>query len=277
LVNPPTAQSLERYGQFYMKISILYLILIIWSGTNQAFSQKSSSASAGHKTQKSFNCPTIVDILPKSKLHFKANSIIIANSPIEVIMPFTDTCRLPGGQLVKFYSKFDIPRNQINSNNVKAIVDTSQIISLKYDTSHQLWAQSSDTASLVYAGHPLFIFNQSTTSNSIELQDDNLIAVQEALDSSNQWRPIQIWSWSWCGNSFENIVLKPKHFAIAKIPCYGGNYFTSLRVKIHAGHKIILSNVYRDWIDYNQFTLPDYFKSNDGGLGFNLTFLTDSQ
>jgi len=250
---------------------------MLWYNPNQAFPQKRNLTSVGDKTHKVFHCPKIVDILPKSKLHLKAKSILIANTPIEAIMPFTDTCRLSAGQVVRWYPKSDINRDRINSNNLKAIVDTSQTISLKYDTSGQLWTRSTDTTQLFYTGHPLFIFNLSTTSNETELQDENLIAVQEALDSSNQWRPIQIWFWSWCGNSFENIVLKPKHFAIAKIPCYDGNYFTSLRVKIHAGHKIILSEVYKDWIDYNQFILPDYFKSKDGGLGFNLTFLTDSQ
>ena len=109
---------------------------------------------------------------------------------------------------------------------------------------------------------PVFIHNPSKDTIYLDQQDGRVIMIQEAKDENGQWKPIEFWRYSWCGNSYGAVGLLPNTVAIVKIFKYEGDFETEIRLKLKNGNDIIYSDSFKGKINKSQFDLPSDIKEN---------------
>jgi hypothetical protein len=100
----------------------------------------------------------------------------------------------------------------------------------------------------------VWLINNSNKVVDIQLQDWSFIAVLEALTKKREWKPVQYWRFSNCGNSYQN-----KHFAPKTANSFiarginSGDYKTKLRYKLLGRDKFYYSNEFDGSINYCEF------------------------
>lgn len=109
---------------------------------------------------------------------------------------------------------------------------------------------------------PIIIYNPAKDTIYLDQQDGRVIMIQEAKDENGEWKPIEFWRYSWCGNSYGAERLLPKTLAIVKVFKYDGDFETEIRIKLKNGNKIIYSESYKGRINKSQFELPPDIKEN---------------
>lgn len=100
---------------------------------------------------------------------------------------------------------------------------------------------------------PVYIHNSSDSIQAIEKHDGRLVIIQEALTKNGEWKPIEYFEYSGCGNSYGSIGLDTNSFLLFGIPKYFGSFDTKLRVRLKTNGKIILSNEFEGSINPGQF------------------------
>jgi hypothetical protein len=105
------------------------------------------------------------------------------------------------------------------------------------------------------------LINRTEKTLAFSACDSSLYIVQEALDSQGQWKPLQRFPDTFCGNSFHRVFLEPNEywefFAIQR----SGRLNTKLRLRLEpggeegiaAGGGMLYSNEYEGSIDPSQF------------------------
>lgn len=101
-------------------------------------------------------------------------------------------------------------------------------------------------------GFPVYIFNPTKSSVKLEEQSGRVMMIQEALDSNGQWKPIEYWQFSDCGNSYGGVALRPDYYLMTKIVKYKGTYETLLRLKLINHDEIIYSKPFKGSINLSQ-------------------------
>lgn len=119
-------------------------------------------------------------------------------------------------------------------------------------------------------GHALiWLVNNSAAPVVLGTQDGSVFCVLQALDRNQQWRPVQYWQYSGCGNSYIARYLRPEeHLSLlAKIPCQG-DFKTKLRYKLAGIKRFYYSNEFEGRIGYSEFSEPPgrYGRSATGQL-----------
>lgn len=122
------------------------------------------------------------------------------------------------------------------------------IDSVNFAVRRELWM----TNKTLVRGFPVYIYNPTKNPLRIEEQDGRIMMIQEALDSNGQWRPIEAWQFSDCGNSYGGVVLRPDYYIMIKIVKYKGSYETLLRLKMINKDEIIYSKPFRGSINLSQ-------------------------
>ncbi|MCB9195074.1 MAG: hypothetical protein H6600_09450 [Flavobacteriales bacterium] len=103
-----------------------------------------------------------------------------------------------------------------------------------------------------------YLANTTDTLFKATRQDGSLIMIQEAQNEKGEWKPIEYWVPSGCGNSyFDPLELKPNHFAKVAIVKYSGSFKTQLRLKLRYSRKckVLYSEPFRGSIEPSQFEL----------------------
>lgn len=252
-------------GRYFMKSILLYIIsfLIICLRLN--------SQTLNFSNTETFKPPIIIDILPQTKELKRCSTISISYPKVIAVKPFDDTCSL----LNYYYTPYDttfLRSLEDRGDGLQFIVDTSQKVTIKFDKLREYYV-GNDTTQIYYQGYPCFVYNETSSVKWLETQDDRIIVIQEARDSNYHWRPIQIWEWSWCGNSFIKAPIKPHHYLLFKTPIFKGNFYTDTRLKLYSRDAVYYSNTYRSWINYNQFNLPKKLTGKNGNPIRNFGFL----
>ncbi|AZQ60795.1 hypothetical protein EI427_00780 [Flammeovirga pectinis] len=111
----------------------------------------------------------------------------------------------------------------------------------------------------IVKGYRVWVANLTDSLLHIELQDGESMAIQEAQDENGNWRPIEYWVNSWCGNSYYFYTMIPNQYAYFNIPVYKGDFKTKLRLKIKNSDTILYSPPFSGSIDLNQFKEPEKF------------------
>jgi len=132
----------------------------------------------------------------------------------------------------------------INTDGLQVRTDYKSSIAFKFD--------KNNNTNLYY---PVFIVNETNNLKTIIGQDDLVFAIQEALDSSGYWRPIEKRCISFCGNGYWALNLNPKEYAMFLTHKYQGEFKTLLRVRIKIGNNIYVSQPFKGSINPNQFFL----------------------
>jgi hypothetical protein len=105
--------------------------------------------------------------------------------------------------------------------------------------------------------YSIYIFNKSTDSLKISSQDWHLYLIQEAKNQNGEWKPIEYWQYSWCGNSYLSEQLEPNGILKTESKIYKGNFETQIRFKLLNDDKIYYSSPIVGFVNLSQFIIPN--------------------
>ena len=133
---------------------------------------------------------------------------------------------------------------------------------------------------------PAFIVNNTNETKVINIKDNRLFGIQEAIDSSlnyplsnqNIWFAISMFSPPMCGSGYWSIKIHPKEYAITLLPVYEGGIKTLIRTKIKINNSIFTSTPYEGFIEKNQFITKDslLLKMDKPRIGCRKNYFFDS-
>ena len=121
---------------------------------------------------------------------------------------------------------------------------------------------------LTFKGYPVYIVNHTKKNIRIEEQDGRLMMIQEAKDKLGNWRPIEVWRFSDCGNSYGGVLLKPNNYLMTKIITYKGNFETELRLKLLNDTITFYSKPFKGSINLSQMDTTLIDKENRRYMNF---------
>ncbi|KIC63649.1 hypothetical protein [Chryseobacterium taiwanense] len=110
-----------------------------------------------------------------------------------------------------------------------------------------------------------YIINNNNFPFDFALQDGSLFIIQEAQNHDKEWVPIEHWSYSSCGNSYDrSLILPPKTYATFPVKISKGNYKTKIRLKMKdlRSKHIYYSQAFEGIIDDSKFK-PQNWKKSD--------------
>lgn len=112
-----------------------------------------------------------------------------------------------------------------------------------------------------------WLLNNSADTVTLATQDASLVCILQAQDTRKQWRPVQLWRFSGCGNSNVAKYLLPKeHLSfLAKIPRHG-NFKTTLRYKLAGAKQFYYSNEFAGYVNYGEFNENLAFHTDASGV-----------
>ncbi|MCZ4409138.1 hypothetical protein O3Q51_09975 [Cryomorphaceae bacterium 1068] len=221
-----------------------------------------------------FKIPFIKGITDTTTLCLSPEYMLNAWYRVERMDSIADTLDLSGPSKhdVKLSFQFfmpteiaDLPRS---NHGLQVIVDTINELSM---TKKPIWASylfyrffddsvqvlQDDTLIQHVKSFPIYVANVSEDAYAqVTLQDKSLILIVEAKDTNGDWKPIEYWSNSWCGNSYFEQLLPPKHMMISRgIKC-SGDFHTRCRLKLTTQRDSVYSNEFSMSINETQFTNP---------------------
>ncbi len=209
-----------------------------------------------------------------SEMFFPADTLRTAfemqdsENRIGYVGPFSKTLSLDENS-VRLNSYFgfhpQVKRFNLGSAEPDMWVDTKQEIVLKnYDVNLLPPPENGERVYLPenFRAFPAFIRNTTADTLFLDNEDGRLTMIREARDASGEWKPIEYWNHSLCGNSFGQCIIPPGNLAVIKIPHYGGNYKTKMRLKCQAGGKVYYSQTFVGRMNKAQFEVPDRFKEH---------------
>ncbi|MGV8993484.1 MAG: hypothetical protein ACOH1O_05230 [Flavobacterium sp.] len=103
----------------------------------------------------------------------------------------------------------------------------------------------------------LYLKNNLKDSLNLSKQDWRLYLIQEAKDENGKWKPIEYWSYSWCGNSYLSEKIESGKIIKTDTEKYNGTFETVVRFKFLIDNKIFYSNNLKCKIDLTQFQIPE--------------------
>ena len=83
------------------------------------------------------------------------------------------------------------------------------------------------------AGFTTYVYNTTGDTVEIDVQDNQLYVVMQALNRQGQWQDIEYMLSSSCGNSYYDIRLNPDEYWTLSIPRYEGDLPVTLRLAFH--------------------------------------------
>lgn len=117
------------------------------------------------------------------------------------------------------------------------------------------------------------IINGSKIDANFTLQDGSLFIIQEAQNKNGEWTPIEHWTYSTCGNSYDNeLILSPKTYASFPFKLQKGDFKTKIRFKMKdlRTKKIYYSESFDGQIDPAKFKDSEW-KKPDRGHFYNVS------
>jgi hypothetical protein len=115
----------------------------------------------------------------------------------------------------------------------------------------QLLIKSND-----YSKIKIYLINKSDSIIKYTSQDGYIPMIREAMDENGNWKPIEYWERSFCGNSYHEASFMPGKCYIMSTDLYGGDFKTKIRFKMRLGQYFLYSNSYDGRINKNQFIVP---------------------
>jgi hypothetical protein len=139
-------------------------------------------------------------------------------------------------------------RDSISTDGLQLVMDYSTTISLK------------DHPSRIGAKYPVFLVNETTKPKVLWGKESRVYAIQEAVDSSGRWRPIEGKPYNGDGYGQWGEVIRPGQFVAFGMTKYAGDYKTRIRVRLVNDEAIYVSQPVRGAINYAQFRMkPDTY------------------
>ena len=101
--------------------------------------------------------------------------------------------------------------------------------------------------------YPVYVFNESSRAEFLSGKDTHVFAIQEALDVSGWWRPIEGRSFDFCGNGRWALCVRPNEFVLFSMRRYTGGFKTKLRIRLVNGSATYVSEPFEGEINFKQF------------------------
>lgn len=99
-----------------------------------------------------------------------------------------------------------------------------------------------------------YLINNTDSTVKLTRQDGSLIMIQEALDEEGEWKPIEHWVPSRCGNSyFHPLYIDSGEYVIIPIRKYKGSFKTKIRLKFVYKREVHFSDSFDASINKSQF------------------------
>lgn len=183
---------------------------------------------------------------PDSLRLFEARNISISYAFIQGMYSFTDTINFSknaNGPLLHplFNEEKWLPLDSLSNSGLELYPD--------YHTGVYLPSRKGTHY------YPVYLVNNSQRANTLHGEDAYIFGIQEALDSNQGWYPIEAQAFWGC--SHWNAQFPSQTFALLLFPKYKGDFKTKLRVRVHNGEQVYVSQPFDGWIDYRQFDLSD--------------------
>jgi hypothetical protein len=121
--------------------------------------------------------------------------------------------------------KSDKITNSIDVSNNKFVFEIKT-----NDTVH--FKRRSQSPYQEYLGFKLYIANNSKDTFLFDAYDGRIDMTMQAMDKSGEWRDINAYQPSRCGNSLHVMVLDPKQYWQFDLPLFKGSFKTKLRLKL---------------------------------------------
>jgi len=129
-----------------------------------------------------------------------------------------------------------------------------EIDEVKTDSVFEIWKKRPRNYVNAY---PVFIRNTSKDTIHIDNQDGALFLIQEAKNKIGEWKPIEYWIFSTCGNSYAYTSLGPNDILVLKKVSYKGSFETEMRLKLRTNNKLVYSKPFKGSINEEQFDLEN--------------------
>jgi hypothetical protein len=147
---------------------------------------------------------------------------------------------------------------ETNKNQIdRDFVSTSEVkekINGQSNTENKINLILEETNDSLYS---IYVFNKTTDSLKISSQDWHLFLIQEAKNQNGEWKPIEYWKYSWCGNSYLSDKLEPNGILKTESKVYNGNFETQIRFKLLNDNKVYYSNSMVGFVNLSQFEIPN--------------------
>ncbi|MCB0396992.1 MAG: hypothetical protein KDD36_10080 [Flavobacteriales bacterium] len=220
--------------------------------------------------------PVIVGNKDSTSLCLSPNYMLNAWYHVERLDSIADTLdiSIPGKNTKGLYfESFELPEFEdklIFSNDyIQVMVDTVNELTMQ---KKPIWASylfhdrlsnkdrvvlQDDTLIQQVKSFPIYIANLSNIyAATLKIQDGSMIMSVEAVDEHGEWKPIEYWSHSWCGNSYYEHIIPPRHFLMTRgIKC-SGDFETKCRLKLINTNATLYSNEFIMLINKTQFENP---------------------
>ena len=230
-----------------------------------------SSSDHDFDTRK-FSLPTIVQVLDTSVMELTSVDYMEMAHPVfSGKFRFGDTVDLDSSTTSRHEGDFvEEPRmtfggDTMGTDGLQVITDYRKII---HPAVEYLRAESH---------YPVYVVNESSRAKFLYGKDRHVFAIQEALDASGWWRPIEGRAFDFCGNGRWALCVRPNEYVLFSMRRYTGNFKTKLRIRLVNGSATYVSEPFEGEINFKQFLVePDgYFYeelSKDRALAISWIF-----
>jgi len=232
-----------------------------------------SSYVAPHNNPIDFKIPIIKTTKQKSSLCLAPQYMMNAWYELECVKPFCEVLNLEQAfkdtmRYHQFWEPTKETKKLYSNKKLAVVVDTINEITM---TKRPIWASylfhrsfddnrtllQDDTLIQDVKSFPIYIANLSDNKiATLELQDGSIVMIVEAQNEHKQWKPIEYWSYSWCGNSYYSVELPPRYFAFSRGVKCSGDFYTTCRIKVYNEGDSLYSNEFKMNININQFNKP---------------------
>lgn len=206
------------------------------------------------KKQDKFVLPTIIQKYnPEKASLFSEKSVTQCNPRLLKKYKFSDTIRVPEEtneqkEFGRYIDEFDYSlignTDTTLTDGLEIVTDYSKVIGWKGHVESKL-----------YKYYPVYVINQTPNSKGFAGKDGIVFGLQEALDTSGIWRPIEGRGWDFCGCCKWGLQIAPQEFLAILFRRYSGDYKTKIRVRIKNGDNIYVSKSFDGIINEKQLYL----------------------
>ncbi|MFC0878988.1 hypothetical protein ACE01N_20505 [Saccharicrinis sp. FJH2] len=243
--------------------------------------------------------PYILDSLQTTIKDYEATKMRVPNNDIDYLGPLSDTVNINKFSFYDYESYLDYHGFQdsiIVNEKLKIIISPKQLLTIglkdnsippppalinsnedfNFDSikTTKSLKQREEIRREYFQAIPIYIFNPTKDTLYLDQQDGRVIMIQEAKNEKGEWKPIEYWEYSACGNSYGTVMLLPKNFALIKGIKYSGSFETELRFKMRNGNTVLYSDNFKGNINKSQFDLPtDYIEKFLANKSYEKIFL----
>ncbi|WP_420552843.1 hypothetical protein [Tenacibaculum aiptasiae] len=256
--------KLYPYNKHLIKTSLL----IVLSATLLSCNKKKKQIS------KKWKNPIIIDSLPIAKKFFDTKNTSLPYNQLIFIGTNEDSIWIAQKNINPNYEFGSLKKANNKHTEIEIIPDTTQNLSIDIEqfsfppppvfisqNNPDIDKHLSDSILDVWKNrprkyvkaYPIFIRNKSKDTIKIEHQDGAIILIQEAKNKQGNWKPIEKWLYSFCGNSYGDYYLGKNDILVIKKAHYQGSFKTDIRLKIKTNNKIIYSKPFKGSINPEQF------------------------